>query len=303
LDSQRAALAATMSSGKQQLFAKYAEELSQSDYMPVHESIPLGGGIDSITVSTWNVLEFPRLSAAQPVFDGVRPVCDMLLKALGRKSAECQQLLVEAVGSEPVISHHIERVTSFVRDALETRGADVVLLQDVRDRLSEICGSSGWAAHFSQKCDDPKKCNAITAVIAKGPFDEVAEIEVQRQSKIRRFAAARRGSVWAVSCHLPLAAAPREKLQESDRGGNFESRVVKQLWDQCGQGRSNGSRAAVVAGGDWNHPLDEVIGLASASRPEGCTSVSLHAPSCESTLHDYCSGESTIPIDGFLCLR
>merc|ERR1712193_525507 len=97
--------------------------------------------------------------------------------------------------SESVIIKHLERVTCFVEESLTSGSADVLLLQEISDDVKscvlELCDRLGFAAHFSTKCDDAKKCNAITAIIAKCRFDEVTEIEIVRKEKVRRFAAVR----------------------------------------------------------------------------------------------------------------
>jgi len=306
LDTQRSALATTLSNRKQQLFTKYAKEFSHSDHLQVQECMQIGEEVSTVTCS-WNVLEFPALGAKKPVVDGVRPVCDAILNALARKSSECMQLLLEAMCSEVVIHNHTERVLSFIEDSLKNRSADVVLLQEVgeqvQDHILDMCMRFGWAAHFSTKNDDAAKCDAITAIVAKNAFDEVTEIEVQRQKKVRRFAAARHGTTWVVSCHLPLVNDPKGKQDQSDANGNFENLFLQQLWSRFGHTHDAGAKTVVIVGGDWNHPVRDIIDLASASPPEGCASVCLRAPQCATTLCDFCSDSTKCAIDGFFCLQ
>mmetsp|Transcript_33351 Transcript_33351/g.84948 ORF Transcript_33351/g.84948 Transcript_33351/m.84948 type:complete len:492 (+) Transcript_33351:62-1537(+) len=305
-DAQRAEFAAALSSRKRVLFEKYAQELSQSDHIQVHQQVPLGRD-GSISMVTWNVLEFPGLRAQDLVFDGVRPVCDMLAKYLGRKDAESTSLLLEAVSSDAVIYCHIERVKAFVHDSMTEHGIDIVLLQEigagVKECISDMCKRSGWKVHFSTKNDDAKKCDAMTAIVTKRAFDAVTEIEVQRNNKIRHFAAARFSSTWVVSCHLPLTTVPKEKEDLSASFGSYSMKVLQQIWRRFGHSQSAGDKLEVVIGGDWNAPIRNTIKIAIAHPPEACESISLYAPQCETTLNDFLLDEPVSPIDGFFVLR
>jgi hypothetical protein len=304
-DERRSALASATSACKHHFFAKYAQDLSQSDHIPVGETVT-SGTLGPIKVTTWNVLEFPCLGSREPVFDGVRPVCDMVLKGLRRKDAECMNILLEAVSSDVVINHHTRRVLSFVQDEMTHCGTDVLLLQEVnervRDSILNMCISKGWSAHFSAKNNDAKHCDSMTAIITKHAFDEVAEIEVQRNSKVRHFAAARLGSTWVVCVHLPLSSVPKEKEDLSGSFGSYSLKVLQQLWHRFGSAGSLGNEGAVYAGGDWNAPIRNTIKLATAHPPEGCRRISLFAPQGPTTLCDFLDTDDCSPIDGFFSL-
>lgn len=303
-DEKRAAIAATMSDGKRKLFEKYAPHLSESDHLPVHDTMSFGK-FGSIKISTWNTLEFPAMRSANPVFDGVRPVCDEFLRELDRKGVDCMNLLLEALSSDVVINCHTERILSFVRDVLTAEGSDIVFLQEigesVKPRIVELCQSKGWSSHFSAKNDDPKKCDAITAIISKQAFDEVAEMEVSRNNKIRTFAAARFSSCWVVSVHLPLSTTGKDKEDLSGSFGSYSFRILQELFQRFGNGNDN---TVVIAGGDWNAPIrNTTIKIATSHRPAGCSSLSLYAPDCGTSFHDFLLDEVCSPIDGFFCLR
>ncbi|CAK0898232.1 unnamed protein product [Prorocentrum cordatum] len=135
-DERRSALANETAASKDLLFAAYAEYLSHSDHTPVGEIVHLET-LGPMKVTTWNVLEFPCLGSLEPVFDGVRPVCDAILKGLGRKDAECMNILLDAVRSDVVINRHTERVLSFAQYELMHCGTDVLLLQEVNERVRE----------------------------------------------------------------------------------------------------------------------------------------------------------------------
>lgn len=306
LDERRRLLAESAAARRAQIASQFAPELSDSDHLPVYESLQQGGrGL--VRMVTWNVLEFPcpQSSSVEQVYDGVRPVCDMLLRSVDRKGEENMSVMLGVLGSDAAIIRHTERVLAFVRKMLADSGnADIVLLQEVgepiRESLVDLCVSNGWSAHFSTKISDPKRCDAMTAILARCSFDEVAEYEVQRNNKIRNFAAARLGTTWVVSVHLPLfSGQKKEKEDLSGSHGSYILKVLHQLWQHFG--RLEGTE--VLAGGDWNEELRQALELASAHPPEGCRSISLHAPDCETTLNDFLDDRSLGPIDGFFIMR
>merc|ERR1712048_1385230 len=102
-------------------------------------------------------------------------------------------------------------------------GVQIALLQelnsDLCDSIRELCRSTGWAACFSSANSDPTKCDAITGIITKEPFDEEAQFEVQENKKVRHFAACRRGDVWVVSCHVPLQRGVKAELSNNETVG------------------------------------------------------------------------------------
>jgi len=106
-----------------------------------------------------------------------------------------------------------------------------------------------------------------------------------------------------VSCHLPLVNTPNGKQDQSDVRSNFENQLLQQLWSRFGHTHDADAKTVVIAGGDWNCPLRDFIDLASASPPEGCASVCLHAPQCATTLCCFNLDRPESPIDGFICLQ
>jgi len=305
LDARRKLLAESGAARKEQFASQFAPDLSDSDHLPVYETLHLGAwGL--VRMVTWNVLEFPcpRSTSVEQVYDGVRPVCDMLLNSLDRKGEENMGVMLEVLGSDAAITHHTERVLTFVRKMLADSGsADIVLLQEVgepvKESLMDLCVSNGWSAHFSTKISDPKRCDAMTAVLARRSSDEVAEFTLQRNKKVRNFAAARFGTTWVVSVHLPLKNSQKETEDLSDSHGSYTLKVLQQLWHHFG----NPEGTEVLAGGDWNDALHSVFELATVHPAQGCRSISLHAPDYETTLNGFLDDESLGPIDGFFMLR
>jgi len=304
-DTRAAEVNATRSHRIAELHTKFAEDLSTSDHLPIQERVLMNNKGETILVSSWNTLEFPKAGATEPVLDGVKPVCDCLNKCIGQKSKERIHWLQDAMSSKVVIERHTQRILNFVQESIQVHHSQVVLLQeigfDVQDKLTELCSQRGWSSHFSRKCDDDKKCNAITAVISPDSFDEVDEFECQRYSKKRRFAAVRQKSLWTVSCHLPLVASPKNP---EDFDGSFEPKVLAQLWDHFGsRGPSDAVRCTLLAGGDWNTELWAAVLKARAQPPTGSSSVTLHAPDSVTSLDDFSRDLSAGPIDGVLCVQ
>jgi len=322
LDARRSELGVARSQNMHRLFVNHALALSPSDHMPVHVTVPVGAGVRPLSVLSWNVLEFPRAGASQPVLDGVSPYCDGLLKALERKGGEERSLLLEAMSSEPVVLRHSDHVLEVVRRSMEGGAAaagttaaavDVALLQEIggdfRERaLEEWCGRRGWCAYISSGSGDSSKCDAATGIVSKEAFDEMKEVAIEENKKVRYFAAVRKGITWLVSCHVPLVTGKKNSLQEDS--AVVGARVLERLWDQllgAAHGRDRHGEELVV-GGDFNADVREVCKRVAASPPEGCSEVTLHMPppphaaSSGAQPRPTCFGVEW-PIDGVLHLR
>lgn len=313
LDARRAALADALAFAKRQLWAEHADALSQSDHIPIREAVPLGGDRGDLTVVSWNVMEFPRAGAAAPVMHGVTTACTEVLHYLGQTGAQERFLLFDAMCSDAVIERHAQRVLSFIRESIES-GADVVLLQelcsDLQLRVAECCKQQGWACHFSAANKDAEKIDAITAIVSSASFDEVTELEVQREGKARRFAAARLGDAWVISCHLPLVNTWSSKKQPEVSGEVYGVQVLEQLWsnfgigDTCANSGNHQRCNMIVAGGDWNANLREIRRMAGDTLELAKhAGLSLYSPATSTCLTRYTKGAALSPIDGVLRLE
>lgn len=101
-------------------------------------------------------MEFPRAGRApgqEPVIEGLVPLCDLVIKHLGRKDDRVS--LLEAMTSDAVIQQHSLQALNVVRDALEVRGMEVLLLQeigsDMQARLEDLCRQKGWTSLFGRE--------------------------------------------------------------------------------------------------------------------------------------------------------
>eukprot|EP00928_Gymnodinium_smaydae_P017647 TRINITY_DN16750_c0_g1_i3.p2 TRINITY_DN16750_c0_g1~~TRINITY_DN16750_c0_g1_i3.p2 ORF type:complete len:500 (-),score=122.93 TRINITY_DN16750_c0_g1_i3:124-1623(-) len=275
LDSRRTELTAERDAAMRTLIADSVGVLSLSDHLPIEREIAIGPRSASpLRLLTWNVMEFPLPGAKDPVLDGVSPYCDMMLKFLDRKGTDERTSLLQALTSDAVIEEHYRAVERRVQEALEAGGVDAVLLQEINGalqaRLTERCSEKGWSACFSSANGDPSKCDAITAILAKEPFDEQTQVEIQENKKVRNFAAVRRGSVWIVSCHVPMASG--KKGQES--GEEVAARVAGQLYTFArsrAAASGDDSASELVIGGDWNANLREVEARVAGAPPQGMT--------------------------------
>lgn len=232
-------------------------------------------------------MEFPRLGV-QPMTDGLIPMCDLCVKHLQCK--EDRQTLLDAMSSETSITKHAEYVINTVSNALEARGCEVALLQeigsDIQGQLMQLCQQKGWHVCFSAGNPDPTKCDAITSIIAKKPFDQQMPFDFQENKKVRQFAAARLGTAWLVSCHVPLSNQVTDE-QKQDVG----VRLVQELSQ-----RFFGSGWVLCVGGDWNANINGVKNRIQANIPYGCSQVTVHTDSRTTVGVEF-------PVDGIVCLR
>jgi len=285
--------------------SKYTESFALSDHLQVQHSIPVAGS-KPLIVGSWNVLEYPGES--NPVMNGVRPVIDILVRGLELQKADVATVsaaLVKLVCTKEVCKYHTDMVLDYIKTTLGSGACQVVLLQEVnldeQKAILDLCSKEGWHGHFSSAIEDKGQCDAMTAVICKEPFDEVGEIEVKRNNKRRNFAAARLGSCWIVSCHLPLLTTVKEVEDLSMSFGSYPLKIIQQVWAKFGM--QNPAVKTVVIGGDWNAPIRDRISLFKEHLPDGCEDVSLQAPPHLTTFNDYLVEPDHSPIDGFVTLR
>lgn len=234
---------------------------------------------------SWNTLEFPlmdgeaRQASPSAVYDGINPVCDALLGILARKGSDQKQFLVQAMALRPVGELHADLILQEVQHALLERQVKAVLLQEVsRDmqaRLVKQAETSGWSVHFSKANPDAGKCDAITCVVSRESFDEVAEFEQSEGTKLRYFAAARQGHNWFVSCHAPGEVLTKQQVKDGvPTHGNAAraTRIFRQVVEQF----LGGEAQQLVAGGDWNTDV-RILHQNLVSEP-CCSALQLHAP-------------------------
>jgi exonuclease III len=299
LDSQRADLEARLKQMKQTLVQKYAQILSQSDHLPVYKTVPAGG--QNLSIMTWNVMEFPKAGQAM-VMDGLMPMIDLVIKNLAR-GKEDRQALMDALSSEIVIGQHCVQMLNMISDAFESRGVDVVVLQelgtDTQAQLTQLCIQKGWQACFSAGNPDPMKLDAITGIVSKKSFDEekISQIagqeakrgiEVTENKKSRLFAAVRIGTAWIVSCHILLGQQTTEE-QKQDVGARM-AQVVSQ---QC---IHHGSGYMLICVGDWNADVNGVKNRLMYNMPYGCSQVTVHTDAKTAL-------GAAFPTDGMICLQ
>lgn len=243
LDVQRAELQERLQQSKLALCHTHAPALSQSDHIPVYKAVPVGG--QSLSVMSWNVMEFPRMGKAKgdAITEGLVPLCDLVVKHLGRK--EDRATLLEAMSSDPAIKEHTKYVLTVIQSALES-GTQVVCLQELsgymETQIRQLCRQKGWHYCFSEANDALHKCDAITAVISIYAFDEEEDVEFIESRKARHFASARVGCAWVMSCHVPLGHQTGE-----DQKQGVGVRLVK----ECSQKLFTSYTTLIVAG-DWN---------------------------------------------------
>merc|ERR1712007_305223 len=203
---------------------------------------------------------------------------------------EDRQFLLEAMSSEEVVAQHSRHLVDTIRDALDAKGIDIVLLQevgaDVQAHLTELCRQKGWQALFGLGNEDPKKCAAMTGIISKTALDEQMQVEFQENKKVRHFAAARKGTAWMVSCHVPLSNQTTEEAKQ-----DVGARLVQEMSQ-----RFLHSGCALIVGGDWNADVNGVKNRVAASLPYGCSQVSVHTDATT------CHG-AAFPVDGIVCLQ
>merc|ERR1712032_959430 len=145
-------------------------------------------------------MEFPRPGRGtgnDPMQEGVVPICDLIIKHTQRK--DDRQALLDAISSEHTIAAHTQHVLQKIREAIDTKGVEVILLQeissDTQAQITQLCQQRGWQHCFATGNDDPKKCDAITGIISRTPFVEQMQVDFQ-EVKVRYFAAVRVGNTW-----------------------------------------------------------------------------------------------------------
>jgi len=290
-DAQKADLEARSKQMMQSLHQKHAPILGESDHVPVYKTLPAGA--KAVSIMAWNVMEFPRAGRApgqDPVIEGLVPLCDLVIKHLGRKDDRAS--LLEAMTSEAVIQQHSTQALNVVRDALEVRGMEVVLLQevggDMQAKLEELCRQRGWTSLFAAGNADPNKCDAIAGIISKMPFDEQMQVEFQEETskKIRHFPAVRQGTAWLISCHVPLG---KQTTEDQKQGVG-----VKLIQDMSQRFFRSGT--VLIIGGDWNADVNGIKNKTADHIPYGCSQVSVFTDS--QTTHG-----AAFPVDGMLCLQ
>lgn len=281
-DTKVKALSEDRESKIKRLVEMHQDCLVQSDHLPLIDEVQLGDG--HIKVMIWNTLEFPSLNSS-PVTDGILPYCSEVTATLERKTAEERALLLGALCSEAAIRGHIDLIWTKVRDFLEDCDG-VVLLQeankDVVAKVKEECDQRRWTALFSQANENSSKCNAITGIVSKQPFDQEAQVEVAENKKLRFFMAARQQDTWFVSCHVPLVVG---KTVAPKANEDLATKVLEQIASDLPGART------LVAGGDWNADVYEVASRKPTGRP-----LRLYAPSGRTAFGNHHT------IDGVFCL-
>jgi len=203
-----------------------------------------------------------------------------------------RQVLMDALSSEAIIGQHCVQMLTMISDAFETRGVDAVVLQelgtDTQAQILQLCIQKGWQACFSNGNEDPMKLDAITGIISKKPFDEQTQIQVVENKKSRNFAAARLGTAWIVSCHIPLGAQTTEE-QKQDVG----ARMVQEISQRC---LRHGSGVMLICAGDWNADVNGVKNRLAFNLPYGCSQITVHTD--QKTAFG-----ATFPTDGIICLQ
>jgi len=304
LDAQRQAVSAEYEEVFFQITCVHAQALGQSDHQPIYHTLQLTDE-STLALMSWNTLEFPviegdaRQVPPNAVLDGINPVCDAQLKILERKGADQKAFLVKAMGLRPVVEMHASVVLEEVQHALLERQVNSVLLQevsqDMQARLSKQATASGWTAHFSRGNSDPGKCDAITCVVSRQPFDEVGEFVQQSEgTKVRHFAMARQGQIWLASCHAPGEVLTKQQVKDgvpSHGNAVISTRIYHKIAAQIFKG--DGVQV-LVAGGDWNTDVRVLHRNLVSDPPTCCGAVQLHAPDTATCL------DVEWPIDGVL---
>ncbi|CAE7598495.1 ADCK2 [Symbiodinium sp. CCMP2456] len=178
----------------------------------------------------------------------------------GRKSSCTQLDLCRAISIAEVIAAHAAYVEKVLVDALSAE-VDVAFLQELNHEVAQkvlltvvckcvqkCCLQKGWATALSEANEDSGKCNAMTMVVSRQPIDEEQQVAVEVGKKKRYFAAARCGSTWFVSCHVPI-------VSDKKSPPNFQEDTAAQVLEQL-SAELRGER--IVAGGDWNAKVHEV---------------------------------------------
>jgi len=288
LDVQMAELQAKKKESTNGLYQKYGGVLAQSDHTPVYKKV--GTGDAELSIMVWNVMEFPaskRPPERDAVIEGLVPFTDAVLKELKRE--EDRQLLLDTLSSDEIIELHTEQVCKMIQQGFEERDVDVILLQElgysVQERIKDLCKGKSWYTCFSSGNSDDGKCDAITGIISNKDFqeEEGGGVEIQEGRTVRHFAAARRGTSWLVSCHVPLGSQEREGAKQ-EVGVKVIQKLVQELH---GKGKS------LVVGGDWNSDIKGVQLRVSSHMPYGVTACHAH------TEMQTCFGTAT-PVDGIL---
>lgn len=207
--------------------------------------------------------------------------------------------------SKSVVTKHLDLVLGELQAAISSeRGLDAVFLQEVNDNLSRrlvtLCAKYGWSAHFSKSSGEQGKCDAITALLSRRPFDETSEHDVVEGHKHRRFVSGRWTNSWLVCCHMPQEASQKERRKrklgdDSWEEGEMGVRVVRQLVDRFLLGHSEPRAIQLVVGGDWNTNTAKMAKLAEAEFTTA--KVALFAPTTSTCL------DVEWPIDAFLSVR
>lgn len=288
MDAQRVQIDATLKQRKEALWAKYAQILGQSDHIPVYKTVAAAGV--QLSLMTWNVMEFPRRgrgTGQDPMQEGVVPLSDLIIKHTQRK--DDRQSLLDAMSSEHAIAQHTQYLLQKLREAVDTKGIQVMLLQelsaDTQADIQRLCQERGWQSCFATGNDDPKKCDAITGIVTTVAFSEQMQVDFQ-EGKARYFAAVRVGNTWLVSAHVPLS-----KQVTEDSKQDVGSRLVQEMSQ-----RFLRSGYALIVGGDWNADVNGVKNKVSANAPYGCRQVEVHTD-IRTTMG------ATFPTDGILCLQ
>lgn len=289
LDAQRAAFEANLKQTKQSLWQKYAQILAPSDHLPVIKTVPAGAR--SLSVMTWNVMEFPQVAQVSGrVLDGLVPMVDLIVKNTQRK--EERYCLLDAMSSDEVIAEHLNQMVAKISDSFETKGVDIILLQEVgkdaQAQIHQACHQKGWHCCFSTGIEEVNKCNAITAIVSKIHFDEQTQIEVQEARKVRHFAAVRLGTAWVVSCHIPLGSQTTEE-QKQDVGARMVQEISQRFFRY-------GSGIMLIVGGDWNSDVNGVKNRLSMNMPYGISQLQVHTDAKTAYGADF-------PVDGILSLQ
>ncbi|CAE7911363.1 unnamed protein product, partial [Symbiodinium sp. KB8] len=214
-DAKVAQYAAERSRKLAEVIKVHEEALAHSDHRPLREQVQ--PGCSTLRILTWNTLEFPSLTGK-------------VVQVIAAHAAYVEKVLVDALSTE----------------------VDVAFLQElnheVAQKVRKSCLQKGWATTLSKANEDSGKCDAMTMVVSRQPIDEEQQVAVEVGKKKRHFAAARCGSTWFVSCHVPI-------VSDKKSPPNFQEDTAVQVLEQL-SAELRGER--IVAGGDWNAKVHEV---------------------------------------------
>merc|ERR1712196_51162 len=98
---------------------------------------------------------------------------------------------------------------------------------DMQSCLQNEAAAKGWHIHSSTSNPDAGKCDAITCVISRTPFEEVSEFMDADGKKLRYFACGRHGHVWIMSCHVQGEILTKQQIKDGVPSHGNASRATR----------------------------------------------------------------------------